>query len=172
MINVRGYLKYRGGYHEYPVVCYLSTLGAYLEYCWGSSVPWRDIMMHVGGGGYHGYRDRGRVQYHGGTQITKDCIHGIPRVHQWYSPTVLRIPQGTQDILVLMISRYSWYPHGTEHTLYRVIMRLFNKQGSCFLYPGTLFSPFKVNITCTLPTTESFVKGFFHYLHNCTDTYE
>ena len=41
-----GYLEYHGvfstvgGYHEYR--------GGYLEYCGGCSVPWGDIMMHVG----------------------------------------------------------------------------------------------------------------------------
>ena len=40
----------------------MSTVGGYLEYCGGCSVPWRDIMMHVGG--YHEYR--GGVQYRGG----------------------------------------------------------------------------------------------------------
>ena len=36
----RGGVQYRGGYHEYR--------GGYLEYRGGCSVPWRDIMMHVG----------------------------------------------------------------------------------------------------------------------------
>ena len=54
MINV-GYLEYCGRYHEY--------CGGYLEYCGGCSIPWGDIMMHVGG--YHEYR--GGVQYHGDT---------------------------------------------------------------------------------------------------------
>ena len=35
-----GYLVYRGGYHEY--------CGGYLEYRGGYSVPWENIMMHVG----------------------------------------------------------------------------------------------------------------------------
>ena len=48
-----------------------------------------DIMIHVGG--YHEYR--GDVQYHGGTQITKDFFpHGTEH------------PHGNDDI-----------PHGTEH---------------------------------------------------------
>ena len=33
-------VQYRGGYHEYR--------GGYLEYRGGCSVPWGDIMMHVG----------------------------------------------------------------------------------------------------------------------------
>ena len=39
----------------------MSTVGGYLEYRGGCSVPWGDIMMHVGDtmmhvGGYHEYR--------------------------------------------------------------------------------------------------------------------
>ena len=47
MLNVGGYLEYRGG-------CsvlwgdIMSTVGGYLEYRGGCSVPWGDIMMHVG----------------------------------------------------------------------------------------------------------------------------
>ena len=46
MINVGDILssmrdvQYRGGYHEY--------CGGYLEYRGGCSVPWGDIMMHMG----------------------------------------------------------------------------------------------------------------------------
>ena len=40
MINVGDILSTVGGYHEYR--------GGYLEYCGGCSVPWGDIMMHVG----------------------------------------------------------------------------------------------------------------------------
>ena len=40
----------------------MSTVGGYLEYRGGCSVPWGDTMMHVGA--YHEYR--GGVQYHGG----------------------------------------------------------------------------------------------------------
>ena len=40
----------------------LSTMGGYLEYHGGCSVPWGDIMINVGG--YFEYR--GGVQYHGG----------------------------------------------------------------------------------------------------------
>ena len=43
-----------GGYHEY--------LGGYLEYHGGCSVPWKDIMMHVG----DIMSTVGGVQYHGG----------------------------------------------------------------------------------------------------------
>ena len=32
----------------------MSTVGGYLEYLWGYSVPWGDIMMHMEG--YHEYR--------------------------------------------------------------------------------------------------------------------
>ena len=52
MINVGGYLEYRRG---------VQFRGGYHEYCGRCSVPWGDIMMHVGGyhdacGGYHEYR--------------------------------------------------------------------------------------------------------------------
>ena len=52
MINVGGYLEYRGGvqycggYHVYR--------GGYLEYRGGCSVPWGDTMMNMGR--YHEYR--------------------------------------------------------------------------------------------------------------------
>ena len=35
----------------------ISTVGGYLEYHDGYSVPWEDIMMHVGGGGGGGYHE-------------------------------------------------------------------------------------------------------------------
>ena len=47
----RGGVQYRGGYHD--------KCGGYLEYRGGCSVPWGDIMIHVGG--YH--------EYHGGKNL-------------------------------------------------------------------------------------------------------
>ena len=46
----------------------MSTVGGYLEYRGGCSVPWGDIMINVGG--YHEYRGGCSVPW--GTQITKD----------------------------------------------------------------------------------------------------
>ena len=47
-----------------------------------------DIMSTVGG-----------VEYHGGTQITKNCIPMVLNTPIYYDiPTVLNIPHGTQDI--------------------------------------------------------------------------
>ena len=40
ILSTVGGVQYRGGYHEYCV--------GYLEYREGCSVPWEDIMMHVG----------------------------------------------------------------------------------------------------------------------------
>ena len=40
ILSTVGGVQYRGGYHEYR--------GGYLEYRGGRSVPWGDIMMHVG----------------------------------------------------------------------------------------------------------------------------
>ena len=51
----------------------MNTVGIYLEYHGGCSVPWGDIMMHVGG--YHEYR--GGVQYRGGYH---DACGGISSV--------------------------------------------------------------------------------------------
>ena len=39
----------------------MSTVGGYLEYRGGYSVPWRDNMMHVGG--YHEYRGEGEKSF-------------------------------------------------------------------------------------------------------------
>ena len=39
-LEYRGGVQYRGGYHD--------KCGGYLEYRGGCSVPWGDIMMHVG----------------------------------------------------------------------------------------------------------------------------
>ena len=77
MINVGGYLEYRGGYHEYR--------GGYLEYREGCSVPWGDIMMHMGdimstveGVQYRG----GNIFCHLSTQNSKDGIpHGTEHPH-------------------------------------------------------------------------------------------
>ena len=68
ILSTVGGVQYRGGYHEYH--------GGYLEYRGGCSVPWGDIMMHVGDimSTVEG------VQYHGG------------------KPTVLNTPHGTHDI--------------------------------------------------------------------------
>ena len=54
ILSTVGVFSTVGGYHEYRG-------GGYLEYRGGCSVPWGDIMMHMGGyhdahGGYHEYR--------------------------------------------------------------------------------------------------------------------
>ena len=51
----------------------MSTVGGYLEYRGGCSVPWGDIMINVGGyleyrGGYHEYRG-GYLEYRGGCSV-------------------------------------------------------------------------------------------------------
>ena len=43
------------------------TVARYVEYHGGCSVPWEDVMIHVGG--YLEYC--GGIQYHGGTHSTK-----------------------------------------------------------------------------------------------------
>ena len=87
----------------------MSTVGGYLEYRGGCSVPWGDIMMHVGGyhdarGGYHEYR--------GGCSV----LWGESQLLFEY-PTVLNTPNGTHDIPHMhhdIPPRYSnfkgWYP--------------------------------------------------------------
>ena len=68
-------VQYRGGYHEYR--------GGYLEYRGGCSVPWEDIMMHVGDimSTVEG------VQYRGGKNLLL-----------FEYPMVLNTPHGTHDI--------------------------------------------------------------------------
>ena len=57
----------------------MSTMGGYLEYRGGCSVPWGDIMINVGDilstvgvfstvGGYHEYRG-GYLEYRGGCSV-------------------------------------------------------------------------------------------------------
>ena len=46
MINLGGYLEYCGDVQYHGGI--MSTVGGYLEYRGGCSVPWGDIMMHVG----------------------------------------------------------------------------------------------------------------------------
>ena len=98
----------------------MSTVGGYLEYRGGCSVPWGDIMMHVGDimSTVEG------VQYRGGKNLllfeyptvlnTPHGTHDIPHMYHdipprysdfkgWYPPTVLNTPHGTHDI-----------PHGTH----------------------------------------------------------
>ena len=76
----------------------MSTVGGYLEYRGGCSVPWGDIMSTVEG-----------VQYRGGKNL---LLFEYPTVMN--TPTVLMIsphmisPHGTQ------ISK-DGIPHGTEH---------------------------------------------------------
>ena len=93
----------------------MSTVGGYLEYRGGCSVPWGDIMMHVGDimSTVEG------VQYRGGKSLllfeyptvlnTLHGTHDIPHMHHdipprysnfkgWYPPTVLNTPHGTHDI--------------------------------------------------------------------------
>ena len=70
-------------------------MGGYLEYRGGCSVPWGDIMMHVGDimSTVEG------VQYRGGKSLLL-----------FEYPTVLNTPHGTHDIPpCIMIS-----PHGTQ----------------------------------------------------------
>ena len=52
MINVGGYLEYRGGC-SVPWGDIMSTVGGYLEYLGRCSVPWG---YHDARGGYHEYR--------------------------------------------------------------------------------------------------------------------
>ena len=82
MINVGGYLEYRGGC-SVPWGDIMSTVGGYLEYRGGCSVPWGDIMMHVGDimSTVEG------VQYRGGKNLLL-----------FEYPTVLNTPHGTHDI--------------------------------------------------------------------------
>ena len=67
MCSTVGGAQYRGGVQYCGDI--MSTVGGYLEYRGGCSVPWGDIMINVGGyleyrgvfstvGGYH--------EYHGG----------------------------------------------------------------------------------------------------------
>ena len=60
-VQYRGGDQYLGGYLEYYGGVF-STVGRYHEYRGGCSVPWRDIMMHVG----DIMSTVGGVQYHGG----------------------------------------------------------------------------------------------------------
>ena len=46
MINVGDILSTVGVFSTVGDI--MSTVGGYLEYCGGCSVPWGDIMMHVG----------------------------------------------------------------------------------------------------------------------------
>ena len=61
MSTVGGYLEFRGGC-SVPWGDIMINVGGYLEYRGGCSVPWGDIMSTVGG--YLEYR--GDVQYRGG----------------------------------------------------------------------------------------------------------
>ena len=84
-----------------------STMGGYLEYRGGCSVPWGDIMMHVGdimstveGGQYRGGKNLLLFEY--------PTVLNTPMVLM-ISPTCIMIsPHGTQ------ISK-DGVPHGTKH---------------------------------------------------------
>ena len=109
MIDVVGYLEYRGGvqycrgYNEYH--------GVYFEYCGDTQYHGR---YHNADGVYH--ECRGGVQDHGGIQscyLSTSTVQKTPAVlmisptvrrlqKMMISPSVLSIPHGTQDIP-------SWY---------------------------------------------------------------
>ena len=148
--TVGGYHDYRGGYLEYRGGCSVplgdiminvgdilstagvfSTVGGYHEYRGGISwVPWGVILSTVGDvqyrGGYHDARG-GYHEYRGGCSVPwgeKSIViwmpHGTehPPRYSWYPPTCILIsPHGTQ------ISK-DGTPHGTAHTLYRVVIGL------------------------------------------------
>ena len=88
----------------------MSTVEGYLEYRAGYSVPWKAIMMHVGG--YHEYR--GGVQY----VPWEDTIFCYLS-----TPTVLNTPHGSHDIPHMYNIPHGTQitkddvPHGTEHLL-------------------------------------------------------
>ena len=86
MINVGGYLEYRGGC-SVPLGDIMSTVGGDLEY--------RGDVQYCGG--YHEYRG-GRSVPWGENLLLFEC------------PTVLNTPQGTHDIPHM----YHDIPHGTQ----------------------------------------------------------
>ena len=73
----------------------MSTVGGYLEYRGGCSVPWGDIMINVGG----------YLEYRGGCSVP----WGESQLLFEY-PTVLNTPHGTHDIP----PHASLSPHGTQ----------------------------------------------------------
>ena len=103
----------------------MSTVGGYLEYRGGCSVPWGDTMINVGDilstvgvfstvGGYHEYRG-GYLEYRGGCSVpwgdimmhVGDIMSTVEGVQYrggknlllFEYPTVLNTPHGTHDIL-------------------------------------------------------------------------
>ena len=103
MSTVGGYLEYRGGC-SVPWGDIMINVGGYLEYRGGCSVPWGDIMSTVGG--YLEYRGGcsvpwGDIMMHvGDIMSTVEGVQyrGGKNLLLFEYPTVLNTPHGTHDI--------------------------------------------------------------------------